>query len=94
MVTDAGRRIGPFVVEAAIRVRGEVWHLPPPVRHCHLIRAWAEAHQQRFPPPPEGEQGFVVSTGQFVGRAEAAELAYLAGQIDRRKPTLFSEDLW
>lgn len=91
-MTDEARRVGPFVIAAAIRVREHVWTLPPPARHCHLINAWADAHQCRL--PKECEQGFVVSTGAFVDRAIAAELAYLAGQIDARKLTLFSEDLW
>lgn len=85
-------KIGPFVVAAAIRVGDIVWTLPPPARHCHLVNAWAEAHQQRL--PKEAEQGFLISRNQFVSRSIAAELAYLAGQVEHRKRALFSEDLW
>lgn len=39
------------------------------------------------------EQGFFTDTGQFVGREKAAEIAFEAGQIDRRCTLLFSEDI-
>jgi hypothetical protein len=32
------------IVAAAIKVNGEVWTLPPPARHGHLVHAWCEAH--------------------------------------------------
>lgn len=37
--------------------------------------------------------GFQTSTGRFVDRVEAAAIAWLAGQIDRQKDSLDSEDL-
>ncbi len=40
------------------------------------------------------EQGFLTSTGRFVDREEAAELAFDAGQIKERIKTLYSEDLY
>lgn len=79
------------VTSAAIKVNGEVWSLPRPARHCHLVWAWAEAHQQRL---PQHEQGFVLNDGTFVDRGMAAYVAYRAGQIDKEKSILFSEDLW
>lgn len=39
-------------------------------------------------------QGFLTSTGRYVDRAEAATIAYTAGQIPTPKQTLFSEDLY
>jgi hypothetical protein len=84
------------ITGAAIVVNGVVWSLPAPARHCHLIRAWCDAHWTDGKPAFIGshEQGFVTSAGNFVTREEAAELAYCAGQITERKPTLFSEDVW
>ena len=39
-------------------------------------------------------QGFYTSKGRFVGREEAAKIAYAAGQIKSQKSRLFSEDLY
>ncbi len=41
-----------------------------------------------------GEQGFVTSDGRFVDREEAANIAFVAGQIPEKKDCLFSEDIW
>jgi hypothetical protein len=42
----------------------------------------------------EKEQGFLTNTNRFVGRREAAIIAYAAKQIDQPKEILFSEDLY
>lgn len=42
----------------------------------------------------EREQGFLTNLNRFVGRKEAAHIAFNAGQIDQLKETLFSEDVW
>ena len=39
-------------------------------------------------------QGFYTSKGRFVGREEAAKIAYAAGQISSPTNRLFSEDLY
>jgi hypothetical protein len=39
------------------------------------------------------EQGFLTDTGEFVGRKEAAEIAFNSGQIKEKKDQLYSEDL-
>jgi len=39
------------------------------------------------------DQGFVTSTGKFVDRYEAAEIALKAGQTKKLESLLFSEDL-
>lgn len=83
------------VVAAAIRVGGIVWHLPPPARHCHLVHAWSQSHWHDGPTPiPAHEQGFWTSAGTFVGREEAARIAYRAKQLSCLKDHLYSEDLW
>jgi hypothetical protein len=38
-------------------------------------------------------QGFITDTGEFVGREEAAEIAFECGQIKEPKKVLFSEDI-
>ena len=40
------------------------------------------------------DQGFVTNKGRYVGRLEAAELAFTNKQIDEPTSMLFSEDLW
>ena len=39
-------------------------------------------------------QGFLTSTDRFVDRIEAAQIAYVAKQIDKPLNKLFSEDLY
>lgn len=41
-----------------------------------------------------GIQGFLTNTNRFVDRKEAAKIAYEAGQIEREKKYLFSEDVY
>ena len=38
--------------------------------------------------------GFMTSLGRYVDRQEAAKIAFAAGQIDREKNRLFSEDVY
>ena len=86
------------IVSAAIYVNGEVWTLPPPARHCHIANAWCEAHYKDGENASlmHEEQGFVTSTGRFVERVEAGQIAIIAKQTHalRWPPNLFSEDLW
>lgn len=88
---------------AAIRYDGVTWTVPRPGRHHDVIafalreRPWLESIG--------GEQGFVTSTGRFVDRKEARQIAEAANQIiescgadgvpfKRQHPDLFSEDVW
>ena len=83
-----------IVDRAAVVLDGEVWHLPRPARHHHILRALdnvlpgraIEAH----------EQGFVTSHGRYIGREEAAQIAMVTGQVSKlmAPPDLYSEDLW
>lgn len=47
-------------------------------------------------PKHESYQGFLTSTGRFVGRREAAQIALHSGQIKELKfgSELYSEDLY
>ena len=42
----------------------------------------------------EHEQGFLTNTNRFVGREEAAQIAFDSGQIEQHLVTLYSEDLY
>lgn len=42
----------------------------------------------------EKEQGFLTSKNRFVGREEAAKIAYEQKQTQELKQTLYSEDLY
>lgn len=82
------------VETAAIRVEGEVWTLPRPVRHHVLFRAWLNAHAKRD--EFDAEEGFVTNKGRFVNRGEAEDIARASGQLvgDIIGGELTSEDLW
>lgn len=101
------------IVAAAIRLpvaddlRQIVWqgvrHYPdyliisalPPARHPSLMNPLHDKHGII----PSADQGFVTSTGRYVEREEALQIAIGSGQpmIDhpsRHHRWLFSEDLW
>lgn len=101
------------IVAAAIRVsvpahlRAQSWNgrklypeyltvtAPPPARHAQLLHPMAEGGVVR----PD-DQGFITSSGRYVGRREALEIVIAAGQPQIDHPArnaggkLFSEDLW
>jgi hypothetical protein len=84
------------IVRAAIRhVEGDVHSVPRPGRHHDVIHSMGERYQHRR---PEGhEQGFLTSTGRFIGRDEAWRIAERSGQLLPRATGaghLFSEDVW
>lgn len=83
------------VTAAAIKIEAQVYHLPRPARHHHVIHFLVEIGHK---PPIRGEQGFLLSDGTFVGRITAAKVAVEAGQIKKSDlvapPWLFSEDVW
>lgn len=84
----------PKIVAAAIRQDGMVCFVPRPGRHSDVIRAMARSG---IPIPIVGEQGFLTSTGFFVDRKRAKDVAIVSEQVldGRGKlPELFSEDLW
>lgn len=97
------------IVAAAIRTRFEcpgtpngeqIVSAPPPARHHTLIHPLNElatkAGSKRVQPE---DQGFLTSTGRFVDRKEAMQIAISSGQPminhpSRNNHTLYSEDLW
>lgn len=81
------------IIAAAIRNKdGEVFHLLPPARHHNIIHFFGKENDE--------QQGFITSSGAFVDRRAALEIAKAAGQMKPRLPggyngpELFSEDLW
>lgn len=102
------------IVAAAIRLpvpdefRAKMWNgercypdhvivsSPPPARHHTLLHATWDTVQHAL---PFDDQGFITSTGRYVEREEALQIAIESGQpmIDhpsRHHRWLFSEDLW
>ena len=78
------------ITSCAIKTGDRIVALPKPARHPHILHA--------FPGTAGGIQGFMTSTGRFVTRGLAHQIARKAGQIVRRcggdDHTLFSENLW
>lgn len=84
------------IVAAAIKLGSVTLTMPPPARHGAIFRAFGEAVREPF--PEFGEQGFITTSGRFVGRTEAYRIAgraeqFLPGSV-QRGDELFSEDLW
>jgi hypothetical protein len=77
------------VVMAAVRRGHRVWKGK---RHNEVIMHMMETGEEM--PVRGDEQGFVLSDGSFATRARAAAVAYQAGQVDRQKKELTSEDLY
>lgn len=89
------------IERAAIKINktGTIYDLPRPARHADIIYYIVEQNRKR----PETRvsltrnqttQGFLTNTGRFVDREEAGEIAYDAGQTERRIMRLTTEDLW
>lgn len=79
---------------SAICVEGIVYSVPRPGRHHDVFKVMP---RQQALSSHIDDQGFVTSTGRFVDRKEAAEIARAANQLIR-EPTpsymLTSEDVW
>jgi hypothetical protein len=83
-----------YIRAAALMIKDRVYSLPAPARHAHVMR-WiviavgSEAVMR-------ADQGFVTSTGRFVERVEAGEIAVACGQVEKLNwpDNLYSEDLW
>lgn len=83
----------PRIVIAAVRRDGITF---TGLRHGHIIRDMVECGflTDMNKPVRSEEQGFVDSTGRFVNREFACELAKLNNQVKEDHGTLYSEDLW
>lgn len=83
------------IVAAAV-VQGRVTvSMPAPARHSDIINYLARVGVTRK--VRQHEQGFLTSTGRFVHRIEAKQIAVAAEQLLQRAShhdQLFSEDVW
>jgi len=77
------------VVAAAVKRGDRVWSGR---RHNEVIMHMHELGEQM--PVSCAEQGFLLSDGTYANRHEAAGVAYAAGQVDRLKVELSSEDIY
>lgn len=86
------------ITHSAVRLgNGQVWALPAPARHCHVLHAMSLVLGMRNARDEAREvQGFLVDGVRFVEREDAAHIAVQYGQIEALKwpPKLYSEDLW
>lgn len=88
------------IVAAAVQVFGVTMSLPVPKRHHHILQALSiKGGLDMILHGHPDAQGFVTSSGRFVGRREAAAIAIAAGQVTPealapRNGVLFSEDVW
>jgi hypothetical protein len=57
-------------------------------RHRNIISA------NKHLPLKNGVEGFITTQGLFLDRENAAKVAYMTGQIKKRKIKLISEDLY
>lgn len=87
------RDLAEKIVAVAIRHKGLIVTLPAPARHGDVLHPLYAITGELVGP---GDQGFMTSTGRFVGRRAAAGIAINAEQILEPKwpPDLYSEDLW
>lgn len=76
------------IVKAAIRIGNKIYECR---RHFEGIQAAILDGADRI---NQDEQGFITDEGNFVSRAEAAKIAYEAGQTETIKNPLTSEHLW
>jgi hypothetical protein len=81
------------IVAAAMQWRGFTVTLEAPARHGDIIHAIAQSIPETEW-PVRGDQGFLTSSGKFVGRNDAMEIARAAGQVQSTSDTLYTEDLW
>ena len=73
---------------------GSVATMPKPNRHGDVIHAMVSNGHSK---PVKGEQGFLLSNGEFVGRKFALRLARENGQLLLNRglrSELYSEDIW
>ncbi len=94
--SGAGKMTGlETIVAAAMQYEGVTISLPQPARHGQVMQS-AEAFMTHYQIAASC-QGFLTSTGRFVNRVQARQIAYVAGQnpdTTGNERDLFSEDLW
>ena len=76
------------IIAAAIRYKDKIYIGS---RHANIITYIGEVLHERAG-SDFANQGFVTTTGEYVSRERAAEIAYKAGQISKPLKQLHSED--
>lgn len=84
------------IIAAACVLDGQIWTLPAPARHHHILQAIESVLPGRAIEVKPKAQGFIDSTMNYVDREEAGKRAVSCGQTEALKwpPYLYSEDLW
>jgi hypothetical protein len=85
------------IARAAVKYGDEVWSVEIPGRHHTIMHMYVRMRgRMDLTVEERAEQGFLTTTGRFVGRFEAARIAVESGQIEKPNwpPRLYSEDLW
>lgn len=86
------------IIAAAIQIEGVTLSLPRPARHAQVLHSATNMHLPDYA-VTGACQGFLTSTGRFVNRVQAKQIAHMAGQPQMRPESertkdLYSEDLW
>ena len=90
----------PLPREEVIRIRGfSPYNIDRGIvlcgwRHANCIYQAVAMFNKPSDELGEIEQGFLTSHNRFVGRTEAAKIAFSAGQTTEDKGFLYSEDVW
>ena len=86
------------ITHVALRFNGQIWSLPRPYRHHHIIGMIVHLNPDIRHVDAHGEdQGFLDETGRYLTRKQAEVSAALNDQIKNGKiigGVLTSEDLW
>lgn len=85
-----------YILSAAVRSGDLIISIPRPARH-HVIMQEISWQKLALTASHDYEQGFLTSTGRFVGRIAGCQIAYRANQIINKSGPdnqLFSEDMW
>ena len=82
-----------MIVQAALKIDGKIWKGCNKCRHSDLIKQYIITTENVELITNE-MQGFLTDDGTFLNRKQAAEHAYINGQIPEQQETLISEDLW
>ncbi len=89
-----------MITHVAIRFRGQVWSLPSPYRHHHVMQVILFLQGDVKNIDSRGEdQGFLDSNGKYLTRQEALKVASDCEQLLPRATghklgELYSEDVW
>ncbi len=88
-----------MITHVAIRFQGNVYSLPAPNRHHHVIRLIVEQTGVKYVDSRDDDQGFLIDGGEYVRRKPALRVARECGQLKpggmgEKLGKLYSEDVW